>query len=106
MPFYVYFEKKVETYQDALYLLYSKDRQCACNFRANFLTATAYIGPEAGEAAQLQPDNLYDKDAKLVYISGDNPIVDIKGQVPQPGYYVLVANYYQPDTSSELLRIY
>ena len=44
---------------------------------------------------------MYDPDsAKLLYVSGDNPIVDIKGEVPQPGYYVLVANYYQPDESS------
>lgn len=67
----------------------------------NKLFCPHFSGPDAGEPSSLKPDNIFDDDAKLLYISGDNPIVDIKGEVPQPGYYVLVANYYQPDESSK-----
>lgn len=51
----------------------------------------------AGEAADRMPEGIYDLDAQLLYIDGDKPILDITGAVPQPGIYVLVANYYQPD---------
>lgn len=61
-----------------------------------------FVGPGAGTPANYKPPNMYKpEETQLLYVSGDNPIVDITGAVPQPGYYVLVANYYQPDQPSK-----
>ncbi len=42
------------------------------------------------------PPGILDEDTKLIYVDPTKPLVDITGSVPQPGYYVLVANYFQP----------
>jgi hypothetical protein len=51
-----------------------------------------------GRPSDHKPPGMHDPDnAQLLFIGGDNPVVDVTGAVPAPGYYVLVANYYQPE---------
>lgn len=57
-----------------------------------FVTST-----QGGEARpQNLPPNFKDVTTQLLYVDKDNPITDVTGAVPRPGYYVLVANYYHP----------
>ena len=59
-----------------------------------------YVGPTRGQPADKLPPALEGTgNAQLLYVDKENPIVDITGAVPQPGYYVLVANYHQPGPS-------
>ncbi|TRY60964.1 hypothetical protein TCAL_05712 [Tigriopus californicus] len=49
-----------------------------------------FVGPGAGPPANYKPPNMWKpEETQLLFVSGDNPIVDITGAVPQPGYYVL-----------------
>ena len=41
-----------------------------------------------------------------LYVDELNPITDINGNVPKPGLYVLVAQYYQPDKPSKCILLY
>ena len=42
------------------------------------------------------PDGIADENAQLVFVDASNPLPNVQGVAPAPGYYVLVANYYQP----------
>ena len=53
-----------------------------------------YIVFQGGDSAS-NPSGIFDSDANLIHF--DDEITDIQGKVPNPGLYVLVAQYYQPD---------
>jgi len=44
-------------------------------------------------------------DRPLVYINKDNPEVDVKQTVPKEGFYVVIAEYYQPDHPEVVLKV-
>ncbi|XP_034947491.1 laminin subunit alpha [Chelonus insularis] len=44
-----------------------------------------------------RPLIIFDNSTKLIYLSGNKPMIDIKTKVPQPGDYIFVVQYYQPD---------
>lgn len=44
-----------------------------------------------------RPEGIIDDDANPFYADDTQPIPVLHGKVPQPGLYVLVAQYYQPD---------
>lgn len=45
----------------------------------------------------IRPAGIYDNATKLVHLKNDDEMVDIRTKVPQPGEYVFVVLYYQPD---------
>ncbi|XP_014485447.1 PREDICTED: laminin subunit alpha isoform X2 [Dinoponera quadriceps] len=47
--------------------------------------------------AKYRPPGIYDNATKLIYLGGDSNSVDIRAKVPQPGEYIFVMQYYQPD---------
>ena len=47
--------------------------------------------------ASFPPSGIYDLNTPLVMLDEKNPLVHISGNVPDPGYYVIVAHYYQPE---------
>ncbi|EFN79905.1 laminin subunit alpha [Harpegnathos saltator] len=47
--------------------------------------------------AEYRPPDIYDNTTKLIYLGGNSNSVDIRAKVPQPGDYVFVMQYYQPD---------
>ncbi|XP_012267208.2 laminin subunit alpha [Athalia rosae] len=66
--------------------------------------------PEAPDAKQIEfeadnealesnskPTGIYDNSTRLIYLNNDNTMIDVKAKVPQPGEYVFVVQYYQPD---------
>jgi laminin alpha 3/5 len=48
------------------------------------------------QEASQQPSDIYDNATKLIYLD-DGDMVDIRAKVSQPGDYVFVIQYYQPD---------
>ncbi|XP_046433556.1 laminin subunit alpha [Neodiprion fabricii] len=68
------------------------------------------IFPEASDAKHIEfevgneilevgsrPPGIYDNSTKLIYLSNNNTMIDIKAKVPLPGEYVFVVQYFQPD---------
>lgn len=51
---------------------------------------------EALEVLSL-PSGIYDNSTKLIYLNNDGTMLDVKTKVPEPGEYVFVVQYYQPD---------
>ncbi|KAK2708492.1 hypothetical protein QYM36_014189 [Artemia franciscana] len=51
---------------------------------------------EEGEPHHL-PDNIFDATTGLVYLDEGVPMVDVTGKVSSQGYYVFIAQYYQPN---------
>ena len=48
-------------------------------------------------ASAANPTGISDTNANLLYVNENTEITDIEGKVLNPGLYVLVAQYYQPD---------
>ena len=65
-------------------------------------TVVPFIQSGSGAAA---PEGA-NPDVSLYYVDEDTPLVDIHGRVPKPGLYVLVAQYFQPNSpgSSSLCK--
>ncbi|XP_023289722.1 laminin subunit alpha, partial [Orussus abietinus] len=68
------------------------------------------IFPDAADAKKIQfvtgsafsetgtrPEGAYDKTIKLIYLDDSEAAVDVHAKVPQPGEYVFVVQYFQPD---------
>ena len=51
------------------------------------------------------PEGIIDENANLLYVDELNPIPDIHGNIPKPGFYILVAQYYQPDKPSKFFKV-
>ncbi|XP_026299731.1 laminin subunit alpha [Apis mellifera] len=47
--------------------------------------------------SEKRPFGIYDNTTKLIYLDGKNTTVDIHGKVLQPGDYIFIVQYYQPD---------
>ncbi|KAK0176557.1 hypothetical protein PV328_000678 [Microctonus aethiopoides] len=45
----------------------------------------------------IRPAGIYDNSTRLIYLNNDQAMVDVKTKVPQPGDYVFVIQYYQPN---------
>ncbi|GAB6025535.1 hypothetical protein CHUAL_011266 [Chamberlinius hualienensis] len=45
---------------------------------------------------QVLPDDVFDDDISLVYLSQNESMVDIRGSIPNTGPYVFIVHYYQP----------
>jgi hypothetical protein len=61
-----------------------------------------FIASGAGGAAAPEGAN---PDLSLYYVDEDTPLVDIHGRVPKPGLYVLVAQYFQPNSPGKFTII-
>lgn len=57
-------------------------------------------GPET--VSKVRPWNIFDNSTDLVYLSQESPITDVNSKVPQPGQYVFIVQYYQPDAPGKL----
>lgn len=44
-----------------------------------------------------KPPNVFDNQTNLIFLNGEETMIDIRSKVPQPGYYVFVIQYYQPN---------
>ncbi len=62
-----------------------------------FLTYTCMTPPQS---ADTLPPGLLNPDTQLIRIDPGQPLLDVTGTVPEPGVYVLVANYFQPGPST------
>ena len=51
----------------------------------------------SGSGGSAAPEGA-NPDVSLFYVDEDTPLVDIHGRVPKPGLYVLVAQYFQPNS--------
>lgn len=51
---------------------------------------------DGGEDQSLPPV-IKDNTTSYIYLNGKNPMIDLKGKVTNPGYYMFVVHYYQPD---------
>ena len=60
-----------------------------------------FIG-ENDQPATNVPNGVFDDDRPVLYVDSENVIGDVIGTVPKPGYYVLVANYYQPGNGFDI----
>ncbi len=49
------------------------------------------------QPASNLPEEIYDENAGLVYLDKEEPMVEVAGKVPHPGYYVFIVHYYQPN---------
>lgn len=47
--------------------------------------------------AEHLPPGIYDNSTKLIYLGNGDAMVDIHAKVAQPGDYIFVVQYYQPD---------
>ena len=57
--------------------------------------------PFTDSSSDARPAGILDEDVTSLFVDESNPIVDVNGNVPKPGLYVLVAQYYQPDKPSK-----
>ncbi|KAL7292410.1 hypothetical protein TKK_0013999 [Trichogramma kaykai] len=68
------------------------------------------VFPEAPDAKKVElelnnqllevpvvPEGIYDNSSKFIYLNGRDSSVDVPAKVQQPGEYVFVIKYYQPD---------
>lgn len=66
--------------------------------------------PNAADAKQIElevdnepldigsrPPGIYDNSTKLIYLDEETNTIDVKAKVPQPGPYVFVVQYFQPN---------
>ena len=60
-----------------------------------------FIASGAGGSAAPEGAN---PDLSLYYVDEDTPLVDIHGRVPKPGLYVLVAQYFQPNSPGKISK--
>lgn len=61
----------------------------------NTLQVEFESGNEQRIAKDLPP--LFDNNTNLVFLDHNDPMIDVIKKVPQPGPYVFVVHYYQPD---------
>lgn len=54
-------------------------------------------GENLEDVSTIRPPMIADNASTLVYLDYQNPTVDVEGNVPEPGQYVFVVHYYQPD---------
>lgn len=47
--------------------------------------------------SMITPPDAFNKTAGYIYLDDEEPEVTVKGKVAQPGEYVFVIHYYQPD---------
>lgn len=44
-----------------------------------------------------RPTGIYDNATKLIHLNNDDAAIDVRTKVPQPGEYIFIVQYYQPD---------
>lgn len=58
-----------------------------------------------GELAKNRPIVMLYNNNSFVWLNKAHNDVDMKGKVPEPGYYTFVLHYYQPDFPGKVLNL-
>ncbi|CAG0878725.1 unnamed protein product [Darwinula stevensoni] len=80
-----------------------------CTRRMGQCAPTRFVNPPRGESVKVEfesgnedkmskvmPPGIQDGSTGLIYLDHQDAMVDITGKVPNPGYYVFLVHYYQP----------
>lgn len=52
--------------------------------------------------ATVTPKNIFNNATALIIIDEENSVVNLTGKVPEPGAYVIIVHFYQPDFPGNL----